>query len=49
MDCPKCGLPMSRWNDASAPPAGWYCDGPNDSTTKEGCFELAAHDEEGHP
>lgn len=22
------------------PPAGWYCDGPNDSTTKEGCFEL---------
>lgn len=38
--CPACGLPTSRWDDANTPPAGWYCDGPNDSTDQQGCFTL---------
>lgn len=43
--CPACGLPTSRWDDAGAEPAGWYCDGPNDTTTAKGCHTLTADTE----
>jgi len=36
--CLHCGLPLSLVDDAGIPDTPyWYCDGPNDGTTFEGC------------
>jgi hypothetical protein len=44
VSCPACGLPMSfsTPDDGSGP--YWYCDGPNDLTTRKGCGELVETD-----
>jgi hypothetical protein len=36
--CPECGLPMSYLDIADEDRSVWYCDGPNDSTDRRGCF-----------
>lgn len=36
--CPSCELPMSLWDDKDR--TEWYCDGPNDNTDKDGCFNA---------
>lgn len=40
MNCPQCGLPMSLADGAHLDAPYWSCDGPNDSTTREGCWNA---------